>query len=130
MDLQDERRFSFLKIAKMFTYAIQGFQYAIRHEKNMRRHLVMAIIVLLMSFIFKLALYEWLFILLAIFGVIALELINSAIERAVDIATDQILPIAKQAKDMAAAAVLIYAIFAIIIGSVILGPKLFHFVFK
>ena len=59
---------------------------------------------------------EWLFILVAIVGTITLELVNSAIERVVDLVTTEYHPLAKQAKDIAAGAVFVYAIFSVIVG--------------
>ncbi len=68
---------------------------------------------------------EWMFISFAICGVLALELVNTAIERVVDLVTKDIHPLAKQAKDVAAGAVLLYAILSVIIGCIIFLPKIF-----
>ena len=57
------------------------------------------------SFYFSITKIEWLFILLAIGGMFALELVNTAIERVVDLVTEEYHPLAKQAKDLAAGAV-------------------------
>lgn len=98
--------------------------HVVKYEKNFQIHLVVAVLVILSGLIFKLNQLEWLFIVIAIFGVLALELVNSAIERVVDLTTSEIKPLAKQAKDIAAAAVLVYAIMSVIIGIFIFGPKL------
>lgn len=107
-----------------FKYAFQGMGHVVKYEKNFQIHLVVAALVILSGLIFKLNQLEWLFIVIAIFGVLALELVNSAIERVVDLTTSEIKPLAKQAKDIAAAAVLVYAIMSVIIGIFIFGPKL------
>lgn len=60
-------------------------------------------------------------------GMLSLELLNTAIERVVDLATEEYHPLAKQAKDIAAGAVLVYAIVSVIIGGVILLPKILIF---
>jgi len=113
-----------MRIACAFKYAIQGIVYATKVEKNFQIHITCALIVTVLSIILKINKTEWLFIIISIFGVLALELVNSALERSVDIATKEIKSLAKQAKDLAAAAVLVYAIMSVIIGIVILGPKL------
>ncbi|MBS4217113.1 diacylglycerol kinase family protein [Bacillus sp. FJAT-49711] len=124
MALKGNGRFSIMRIACAFKYAIQGIVYATKVEKNFQIHITCALIVTVLSIILKINKTEWLFIIISIFGVLALELVNSALERSVDIATKEIKPLAKQAKDLAAAAVLVYAIMSVIIGIVILGPKL------
>ncbi|MBW8348150.1 diacylglycerol kinase family protein [Bacillus sp. IITD106] len=129
MALKDKERFSLGRIFCAFKYAIQGIKHAVKVEKNFQIHIVCAIIVCLFSIILKIDITEWLFIIICIFGVLSLELVNSALERAVDIATQEIKPLAKQAKDLAAAAVLVYAIMSVIIGLVILGPKLINLLF-
>ena len=75
---------------------------------------------------FSLNWLEWLFILVAIVGTITLELVNSAIERVVDLVTTEYHPLAQQAKDIAAGAVFLYAIFSIIVGIIIFLPKVMN----
>lgn len=127
--LKDRSSLSLKRLVSAFKYAIEGIQYAAKVEKNFQIHLVSAVIVIILSFLLRLDKIEWIFMMISIFGVMALELVNSAMERAVDLATDKIQPLAKQAKDLAAAAVLIYTLMAVLIGILILGPKiiqLFH----
>jgi len=128
--LKDKGRFSIVRIFCAFKYAIQGIIYASKVEKNFQIHIIFAFVVSVLSIILKIDKIEWLFIIISIFGVLSLELINSALERAVDIATQDIKPLAKQAKDLAAAAVLVYAIMSVIIGIVILGPKMLSLFFE
>lgn len=90
----------------------------------MRIHIIISVFVLAAAIFFSLSLTEWLFILLAIGGMLVLEMLNSAIERVVDLVTNQFHPLAKQAKDIAAGAVLIYAILSVIIGIIIFIPKI------
>ncbi|EHT9924469.1 diacylglycerol kinase, partial [Listeria monocytogenes] len=65
---------------------------------------------------------EWILLILSIFGVLTLEMVNTAIERAVDVATEQYIDEAKKAKDVAAGAVLLAAIVASFIGLIIFIP--------
>lgn len=116
------------KVAKSFLYAFQGILTAVRAERNMKIHVCMTVIVLLVGLWLRLSAVEWLFILLAICGVIALELINTAIERVVDLVTGEYHPLAKQAKDTAAGAVLVYAFLSVVIGLIIFVPKLLKMV--
>jgi undecaprenol kinase len=63
-------------------------------------------------------------VLFAIGGMLSLELMNTAVERVVDLATKDYHPLAKQAKDIAAGAVFIYAALSVIIGAIIFLPKI------
>lgn len=120
MDLNDKQ--SRLGFLKSFSYAIAGIATALKSEKNMRFHFYSSIVVLLISYYFSITKMEWLLILFAIGGMFALELVNTAIERVVDLVTGEYHPYAKQAKDLAAGAVFIYAILAVTIGIVIFLP--------
>ncbi len=124
MALKGRNPFSFERLLRAFTYAIQGLWYAVKTEKNFQIHLIAALVVSACGFAFKLNKVEWLFILLCIFGMLSLELLNSAIEKTVDLVTDEIRPLAKQAKDLAAGAVLVYAVMTVVIGLLIFIPKI------
>jgi undecaprenol kinase len=122
MDLQDKR----IRLWKSFTFAITGIKTALWTERNMRIHLLVSVLVILCAVFFSISKLEWLFILIAIGGIFSLELINTAIERVVDLITDEYHPLAKQAKDVAAGAVFIYAIMAVIIGLLIFLPHVLN----
>jgi undecaprenol kinase len=122
MDSNDKR--THLPSLTSFSYAISGIIIALRSEKNMRFHFFFSIIVILVSYYFSITKTEWLFILVAICGMFALELVNTAIERVVDLVTAEYHPLAKQAKDLAAGAVFVYAILSVGIGIVIFLPYL------
>ena len=108
---------------KSFGYAFQGIFTCIRKERNMKIHCVMAVLVVIAGIILKLSPVEWC-ICLALFGlVMALELVNTAVEAVVDLVTSEYKPLAKIAKDTAAGAVLIAAIMAAIAGLIVFVPK-------
>lgn len=107
-----------------FKYAFFGFLQAFKTEQNLRIHCVSAILVFALSIRLHLSKMEWIIILLLIGGMFALELMNTAIERTVDLVTKDFHPLAKQAKDIAAASVLIFSIIAAIIGMMIFLPKI------
>lgn len=115
-----------ITLLRSFFLAFSGVFHSIRHERNMRIHCAAAILVILCGFYFHLSAIEWMFILFAIGGVMSLELMNTAIERTVDLVTKEYHPLAKKAKDIAAGAVIVYAILSVIIGCIIFLPKLFQ----
>ena len=110
------------KFFRSFRYAMEGILTAV-NEQNFRFHLVSAIIVITAGILTGLTIVEWSIIVLIIFLVIGAELINTAIERVVDLASPEFHPIAKQAKDIAAGAVLVFALASVIIGLLIFLPK-------
>jgi undecaprenol kinase len=112
-----------------FFYAFAGIKTAVKAERNMRIHLIFSVIAIGGSFYFSITRLEWLFILMAIGGMFALEIINTAIERLVDLVIEEYNPLAKQAKDLAAGAVLIYAILSVIVGIIVFSPYL-HQLFR
>ncbi len=91
----------------------------------MRIHFMSAFIVIIAGLLTGLAIVEWLIIILAITLVIGAEMVNTAIEYVVDLASPEIHPLAKQAKDVAAGAVLVFAMASVIIGLLIFLPKWF-----
>jgi undecaprenol kinase len=105
---------------------MEGIVHCTRHERNFRIHLLAAIIVIIASIWTGLSQMEWFIVLILIGGMFALEIVNSAIERVVDLVTSEHLPLAKQAKDLAAGAVLIYAIISAVIGLLLFIPKWFN----
>lgn len=123
MDSQDKKKI--FPLIHSFSFAIAGILNALKNERNMRIHAFSSIFVLFASYFFSITKIEWLFILIAIGGMFALELMNTAIERVVDLATLDYHPLAKQAKDLAAGAVFVYAILSVIIGMVIFLPYFF-----
>lgn len=110
-----------------FVYAWTGIVYACKKERNLKIHLFAAATVLLAAAFTGLSAVEWLVIILLIGGMISLEMINTAIEHVVDLVTKEIHPLAKYAKDVAAGAVLVYAIVSAIIGLLIFLPKWYDY---
>jgi undecaprenol kinase len=108
-----------------FAFAFSGIRTAVFNERNLQIHLALTIAVVFFGIYFGISRIEWIIIILAIGGMLSLELLNTAIERAVDLATEDYHPLAKQAKDIAAGAVLVFAIVSVIIGAVIFLPKIF-----
>jgi len=112
------------KIIKSFKYAIEGIYIGIKQEKNMKIHIFIMILVIIFGMMLKINKIEWIICIILFGNVIALELINTAIENAIDLITRENNPKAKIAKDTAAGAVLIMAISSSIIGLLIFIPKI------
>lgn len=117
-DKEDETKLIF-----SFKYAFEGIITTIKEERNMFIHFLITIIVVITGVYVRLSLNEWIICLLLFALVFSLELINTAIENTVDLVTTKKNKKAKLAKDAAAGAVLIAAIFASIIGIIIFLPK-------
>ncbi len=107
-----------------FNYAIDGIVYALRTQRNMRIHVGAAIIALVAALAFRISRLEFLALVIAIVFVMIAELINTAIEAAVDLATTMPEPGAKIAKDVAAGAVFVAAINALVTGYVVFAGRL------
>ena len=109
-----------------FNYAFQGLVAAVRHQRNMRIHLILGFLVLIVSIFLNLSRLQLVVIFVAVALVFITEMINSAIEAVVDLLTDKIDPRAKAAKDFAAGAVLIAAVNALVVAYLVLADRLTH----
>ncbi len=115
---------------KSLGYAINGIKTCIFKERNIKIHILVMICVIVCGFIFQITYVEWMLCFLLFALVISLELVNTAIEAVVDLCSPEYHDLAKVAKDTAAGAVLISALFAAVIGLMIFVPKLFSFLFQ
>ena len=117
---QDERWSMSLRrspsILDSFNFAFEGIIHVLRTQRNMRVHLAAAIVVLVGAVWVGVSKLELIALLLAIAFVFITEMINSALEQAIDVATTSFDPLAKLAKDVAAGAVLIATVNAVAIG--------------
>ena len=111
------------KRIQSFGYAIRGIRYVFGTEANMKIHIAISILVIICGIVFAISLTEWIFCLLCIGMVVAAEMLNTAIENVVDLASPEQHPLAGKAKDIAAGAVLICAIVSVVIGLLIFIPK-------
>ena len=109
-----------------FNNAFQGIWYTIVNERNMKIHLVIGTIVILLSLWVRVSKIELTVLCLTIAMVICFELINTAVEVLVNIIVDVYPPKAKIIKDVSAGAVFVAAIFSIVIGVLILSDKIIH----
>jgi diacylglycerol kinase len=107
-----------------FGHAFHGWAYVIRNEKNAWIHAVVTILVVLMATWLVIPLLNWAVLVLTIAMVWSAEFLNTSIEAVVDLASPVHHPLAKVGKDVGAAAVLIAACAAVLVGLLILGPPL------
>ncbi len=112
------------KLINSFKYAIEGFISSFKTERNMKIHILAMIVIIALGGYLGLNTIEWCIIVFAIVLVIGSELFNTAIETIVDMVSPEKNPKAKLAKDISAAAVLVLAIGAAIVGGIIFIPKL------
>ena len=118
------KKFSLKERIASFRYAFNGLKILIKEEHNARIHLFAAVCVLIAGIVFKISTREWLVLIFCIGWVIALELINSAIENTADFISKEKSETIKKIKDLSAGAVLVAAIASAVIGLIIFLPKI------
>lgn len=116
------------RLTNSFRYASFGILQAYKGEQNLKIHTVMAVLVILCGFLFHISYVEWLVCLVLIGLVLMAEFFNTAVEYVVDLASPNIHPLAKAAKDTASAGVLMMAIISAVIGLIIFIPKIITFI--
>ncbi|MFT6969720.1 MAG: diacylglycerol kinase [Roseivirga sp.] len=117
--------FSFKERINSFRFATNGLKQLLIVEHNFRIHLFAAIAVIFLGFYFDVTKNEWLWLVFSIGFVMVTEIINTGIERLVDLISPQINPKAGLAKDIGAAAALLASLTSAIIGLIIFYPYLF-----
>ena len=120
---KEQKKRGIKRFINSFHYSWDGIKYAFKYEQSMFIHVLVTLLVVICGIIFKLNFHEWLLCIVLIGLVIATELINTAIEAVVDLACPEIHPLAKTAKDTAAAAVFVFAITAFLCGLFLFVPK-------
>lgn len=120
MDLKDPKNSEWKRFYKSFKFAWNGIFQSFKTERNFQIHVYISSIMIILGFYLEFTIVDWIVILFLIGGMLALELMNTAIEHVVDLITEDYNPIAKAAKDAAAGAVLVYAILSVIIGVILL----------
>ena len=111
---------------KSLGYALAGWLYMLRYQKNTRIMSVSSIVMFVFALWLQIDFTSWAILILTITAVWMAEFLNAAVEAVVNLATPEFHPMAKVAKDVAAAAVLLGAVASILVGLLILGPPLLH----
>ena len=122
--MSTERNSELYNRAKSFQYAFEGWWYVLRTQHNAWIHAVITLAVAGVGLWLKLPLRDWAVLILTFMAVWMAEFMNTAIEAVVDMTMPDVHPLAKIAKDVAAAAVLVGALGAVLIGLLLLGPPL------
>ncbi len=108
-------------------YAFSGIGHTWKTQRNFRLHVLTGVLIIVLSFFMQLDPVEFLFVGSAIFTVLVMELINTALESAVDLVTREFHPLALIAKNVGAAAVLLAALYALFVGVIVFGRKIINF---
>jgi diacylglycerol kinase len=117
------------RVLRSFVFAFAGLSYLFRTQRNARIHGFFAITACIVAAWLRISTIGWAIIVLAIAMVLILEGLNTAIEAAVDLASPAYHDLAKTAKDVSAAMVLIAALASVVVGLLVLGPPLWHRLF-
>ena len=107
-----------------FRFAAEGLLYVFRTQPNFRFHVVAACVATGLGLWLQLTSVSWAILALTIGGVLISEILNTAAEALVDLVSPEYHPLAKQVKDLTAAAVLVAAATSVVVGLAILGPPL------
>ena len=107
-----------------FGYAIEGIKNAFKSERNLKIHTLAMILVVIFGFVLKLAVWEWVTCIILFALVIGAELLNTSIEEVVNLLSPEIRVHAKYAKDIAAGAVLVFAVASAVVGVIMFLPKI------
>ncbi len=109
-----------------FGYAVAGWLYMLRRQKNIRIQVVASIIVMAVALFLQVEATGLALLVIAITLVWMAEFMNAAVEATVNLATSELHPMAKVGKDVAAAAVLLGVVASVLVGLLVLGPPLLH----
>lgn len=127
--IRDREQIGLRRRLLSFVYAFEGWGHVLRTQPNAWIHAAVSVIVFALAFWLHLSRSEWAILLLTTMVVWMAEFANTAMEAIVDLVTPEYHPLAKTAKDVAAAAVLVGALGAVIIGLLIMGPPLWQRLF-
>ncbi len=124
---KEQKKFSIKERLLTFKYVFSGLCVLWKEEHNARIHIIVSVSVLILSFLFRILLTEWLIVLILIALVLSLEIINTAIENICDYVSPEWHQKIKKIKDLSAAAVFVAAVVSVICGFIIFLPKICDF---
>lgn len=127
--MSTEKRSELYNRAKSFQYAFEGWWFVLRTQHNAWIHAVVTLAIVALGLWLGLPPRDWAVLILTFMAVWMAEFMNTAIEAVVDMTMPDIHPLAKVAKDVAAAAVLVGALGAVLVGLLLLGPPLWSRLF-
>ena len=109
---------------RSFGYAIEGFRTAVATERNIKVQLLVGVLAVVAGVVLRIDALSWVLVLLCIGLVLFAELVNTSIEAIVDLATQDLHPLAKCAKDIAAASIFTLSITAAVVGIIVFARAL------
>jgi len=112
------------RLIRSFGYAFEGLAYTIRSQRNMRIHVTIAVLVVILGILARLTPLEWVALSICMALVLVGEMLNTAIESMVDLITPEWHPLAKRAKDIGAGMVLLFALLSVVVGCFVFIPAL------
>ena len=121
---EKNKKFSVKRFLNSFRFSWDGLKYAYKYEQSMTIHLVCTIFVIILGIWLKISALEWAICILGLGIIMAIELLNTAVEAVVDLASPEIHPLAKIAKDTASASVGIFSFITILVDCFIFIPKI------
>jgi len=124
MKLMWKPSFSIVRLLGSFRHAFRGMLTFLRREQNARIHAVAALVAVGLSAYWRIQPWEWVAVVCSIAMVLAAELLNSAIEALCDHVTPEQHADIKVVKDLAAAAVVVVALAALVVGILVFGPRI------
>lgn len=118
------------KCSNAFVCAARGIKEAVKTEANLKFDIIVAVIIIVCGFLFKISMIEWIMCIISIGVMLFAEIMNTAVETVVDLVTREKNKQAEKAKDISAGAVLILSINVAIIGFIIFIPKIANLINK
>lgn len=125
---EEIKKRGFRRFLNSWKFSIQGLTYAYKYEQSMLIHFVATISAVILGMLLRISAMEWLLIFLSLGVVLAMELINTAIEAVVDMVTLEIHPLAKIAKDCGSAATFVVSILTAVVSLAIYVPRFIELV--
>lgn len=119
------KKMSFKRFLDSIKYSIAGLTYSYRNEQSLWLHGISSILAIILGLFLDITFNQWAIIIIALVVVLAVELLNTAIEATVDLVTKDIHPLAKIAKDCGSAAAFVSGVASAVICLVIFLPKIF-----
>ena len=113
-----------MKILRSFVFAFNGLRICFNSETNFKIHTLFAVVAILLGIAFKITAAEWLAVIFSIAFVVAMEMVNTAIEKLCDVVQPDFHSGIKKVKDIAAGAVLLAAIGSVVTDGIIFLPKI------
>ena len=121
---EQHKKMSFKRFLNSIKYSVDGLVNAYQNEQSLWLHAMCTIIIVILGFALQISFIQWAIIVIALVIVLAVELLNTAIEATVDLVTKEIHPLAKVAKDCGSAAAFVSSIMVFIICCFIFIPKI------